>query len=161
MKISPEQCRAARGLLNLSQSQVAESAHVSAATIAGFERHGKAPGFNNLQAIRAVLEAAGVAFLSGNDGGPGVRLRVSGNGEGAGETTISPHLCRAARAVAKLSQTGLAKAAGIARSTVADFERGARMPTPDNLAAMRTALEAASVEFIDPNGGGPGVRLRE
>jgi hypothetical protein len=27
--------------------------------------------------------------------------------------------------------------------------------------AMRTALEAAGVAFIHPNGGGPGVRLRE
>jgi hypothetical protein len=27
--------------------------------------------------------------------------------------------------------------------------------------ALRTALEAAGVEFIDENGGGPGVRLRK
>jgi hypothetical protein len=27
-------------------------------------------------------------------------------------------------------------------------------------AALRQALEAAGVEFIDKNGGGPGVRLR-
>jgi len=29
------------------------------------------------------------------------------------------------------------------------------------VAALRKALEAAGVEFIDENGGGPGVRLRE
>ena len=28
-------------------------------------------------------------------------------------------------------------------------------------AALRNALEAAGVEFIDENGGGPGVRLRK
>lgn len=30
-----------------------------------------------------------------------------------------------------------------------------------NEAALRLALEAAGVEFIDENGGGPGVRLRK
>jgi hypothetical protein len=29
------------------------------------------------------------------------------------------------------------------------------------LAAIRAALEAAGVEFIEENGGGPGVRLRK
>jgi hypothetical protein len=29
-----------------------------------------------------------------------------------------------------------------------------------NEAALRTALEAAGVKFIDENGGGPGVRLK-
>lgn len=30
----------------------------------------------------------------------------------------------------------------------------------DTVAKIRKALEAAGVEFIDENGGGPGVRLR-
>jgi len=33
--------------------------------------------------------------------------------------------------------------------------------TMANDLAVRRALEAAGVEFIDENGGGPGVRLRE
>ena len=33
--------------------------------------------------------------------------------------------------------------------------------TAANDLAVRRALEAAGVEFIDENGGGPGVRLRE
>jgi hypothetical protein len=33
--------------------------------------------------------------------------------------------------------------------------------TSANEAALRTALETAGVEFIDENGGGPGVRLRK
>ncbi len=45
--------------------------------------------------------------------------------------------------------------------TVTDFEKGARLPHPNNLAAIRTALEAAGVEFIAENGGGAGVRLRK
>ncbi len=45
--------------------------------------------------------------------------------------------------------------------TVMDFERGARTPHPNNLAAIRTALEAAGIEFIPENGGGAGVRMRK
>ena len=34
------------------------------------------------------------------------------------------------------------------------------MTAPNDM-AVRRALEAAGVEFIDENGGGPGVRLRK
>jgi transcriptional regulator with XRE-family HTH domain len=57
-----------------------------------------------------------------------------------------------------ISQTQLAEAATVARQTVVDFERGARTPYPNNLAAIRAALETAGVEFT--NGNAPGVRLR-
>jgi transcriptional regulator with XRE-family HTH domain len=57
------------------------------------------------------------------------------------------------------SQDGLAKAANVSRATVVDFERGAREPHGNNLAAIRAALEAAGIEFIPENGGGPGVRI--
>jgi hypothetical protein len=30
-----------------------------------------------------------------------------------------------------------------------------------NVLAVRAALEAAGVEFVEENGGGPGVRLRQ
>jgi hypothetical protein len=43
---------------------------------------------------------------------------------------------------------------------VIDFERGARVPHANNLAAIQRALEAAGVEFIAENGGGAGVRLK-
>ncbi len=59
-----------------------------------------------------------------------------------------------------LKQRELAKAAKVSSQTLADFERGARMPHANNLAAIQRALEAAGVEFIAENGGGPGVRLR-
>lgn len=60
-----------------------------------------------------------------------------------------------------MSQTDLAEAAKVARQTIVDFERGARTPYPNNRAAIRATLEAAGVEFIAENGGGPGVRLRK
>jgi hypothetical protein len=39
-------------------------------------------------------------------------------------------------------------------------ERDTSMTAANDL-AIRRALEAAGVEFIDENGGGPGVRLRK
>lgn len=60
-----------------------------------------------------------------------------------------------------MSQKALAEAAGVVVSTVSDFERMAHIPYPDNLAAIRAALEAAGVTFIDGDDtAGPGVRLR-
>lgn len=157
----PEQCRAARGLLNLSQSEVAISAHIAPTTLTHFERGATTLNFNYLQAIRAVLETAGVELIPENGGGPGARLRVAPKTDVAEKPAISLEQCRAARTVLNLSQTALAKAAGLGRSTVADYERADRIPSPASLAALRDALEAAGVTFIDPNGGGPGLRLQK
>ena len=54
----------------------------------------------------------------------------------------------------------LAKKAGVTANTVSRIENGAdaKQSTIDRL---QQALEAAGVEFIDDNGGGPGVRLRK
>jgi len=54
----------------------------------------------------------------------------------------------------------LASAAHVAVRTIADFESGRRDPIHATKSAIRAALEAAGVEFIPENGGGPGVRLR-
>ena len=74
--------------------------------------------------------------------------------------TITPEQCRAARALLDWSQSALAEATGSGQSTVAKFERGIREPHASTLKKLRATLEAAGVEFIDENGGGPGVRLR-
>ncbi|MER9631759.1 helix-turn-helix domain-containing protein [Mesorhizobium sp. M0296] len=60
-----------------------------------------------------------------------------------------------------MDQAVLARNASVSRNTVVDFEKGRRMPNPNNLAAMRAALETAGVIFVDKNGDGPGVRLRK
>lgn len=59
------------------------------------------------------------------------------------------------------SQDELAQRAGVAKQTLADFERGSRSPYARTLADIQKALEAAGVTFIDEDGGGPGVRLRD
>ena len=161
MPISPEQCRIARTLLDRSQAELAEAAHVARATLADFERGTRVPTHNNIRAIRAALESAGIAFIPATDGGAGARLHVAPTVGTADEMTIFPEQCRAARAVLNLSQTELAGAAGVGRSTVSDFESVSRKPNRTSLAALRNALEAFGIVLIDPNGGGPGLRLRE
>lgn len=68
---------------------------------------------------------------------------------------------RAARGLANLSQAALAEAAGVSSMTVKRAEgSGSPYPAPKAIEAMRTALEAAGVVFLD-DGQGPGVRLRQ
>jgi len=74
---------------------------------------------------------------------------------------IVPAQCRAARGLLEWSQQALADQAAVGLSTVRDFEKGRRTPTRASLTAIRTTLEAAGVVFIEQNGGGPGVRLRD
>lgn len=74
---------------------------------------------------------------------------------------MTPEQCRAARALLAMSQGDLANATGVAKRTIAGFELGQSSPYPRTLAALRESLEAAGVEFIEENGGGPGVRLRK
>jgi len=72
--MTPSQSRAARGLLNWSQDTLASAAKVSVTTLRNFERGASVPVTNNLGAMRAALEGAGVQFIEENGGGPGVRL---------------------------------------------------------------------------------------
>jgi len=63
-------------------------------------------------------------------------------------TELTPKHIRAARALLAWSQQDLAKAAGVATSTVADFERGQRTPVANNAQAIRSALEGADIRFL-------------
>ena len=74
---------------------------------------------------------------------------------------LSPEQCRGARAMLNISREALAERAQVSARTVAEFERGARQPIPLILNAFRRALEDAGIEFIDGNGGGAGVRMRD
>lgn len=66
----------------------------------------------------------------------------------------APEHVRAARALLALSQADLANAAGVAVSTVADFERGMRTPVPNNAQAIKDAIEVRGISFLP---GGPVV----
>ena len=73
---------------------------------------------------------------------------------------MTPEQSRAARALIEMTQPELARAAQVGLSSVVDFEKSRRLVSQEVVAALRGALEAAGVVFIDENGGGPGVRLR-
>ncbi len=74
---------------------------------------------------------------------------------------LTPAQSRAARALLDWSQEKLAATSHLGLSTIRDFEKGRRVPTHNNLVAIRRALEDAGVEFIPENGSGAGVRLRK
>jgi transcriptional regulator with XRE-family HTH domain len=74
--------------------------------------------------------------------------------------TMNAVQCKMARAAVGWGVRELAKEAGVAVDTISRLERGEEVQ-PRTLAAIRTALEAAGVIFIDANGNGPGVRLRD
>jgi transcriptional regulator with XRE-family HTH domain len=74
---------------------------------------------------------------------------------------ISAEQCRAARALLDWSQSELADKAGVGIVTVRQLEAGAHKPRRATLDVIQRALEDAGVEFIEENGGGPGVRLRK
>ena len=56
-------CRAARGLLDWTQAELAEAAQVSLSALKNFEAGRSFPGAETLQALQAALEAADVEFL--------------------------------------------------------------------------------------------------
>jgi hypothetical protein len=84
------------------------------------------------------------------------------------EVKVKPSLLssaqiRAARALLKWSAADLARQSSLGVNTVrrAEVAEGKTSLTTANELAIRRALESAGVDFIDENGGGPGVRLRK
>ena len=73
---------------------------------------------------------------------------------------ILPVQCKMARTALGLGVRDLAVLAKVAQATVSRFEAGEALKER-TIDALRAALEAAGVEFIAENGGGPGVRLKK
>lgn len=76
---------------------------------------------------------------------------------------VSIRQVKAARALLGWSQGDLARESGVSDPTIKRLEAGdgalgGRNETGDKI---RSALEAAGVEFIAENGGGAGVRLKK
>jgi transcriptional regulator with XRE-family HTH domain len=73
--ITSAQCRAARGLLDWTQQELADRAGVGIVTIRQVEAAANAPRRATLAVIKLALETGGVEFIDENGGGLGVRLR--------------------------------------------------------------------------------------
>lgn len=65
---------------------------------------------------------------------------------------MTPEQSRAARGWLGIGQLELAEASGVSHSTVRDFEKGRRAPIGATLKAMRAALEARGIVFVDGEG---------
>lgn len=72
VNLTPEACRAARGLLAISARELGERAGIAFETINKFE-NGRPMRESNKARLVGVLEAAGVEILNGD--APGARMR--------------------------------------------------------------------------------------
>ena len=84
------------------------------------------------------------------------------NQKGSSSFFITAEQLRAARALLGWSQTQLGKWAGLSLPTVkrVETDRGPKVSIEARV-VLKQALEKGGVEFIEENGGGPGVRLRK
>src|SRR6516162_7004317 len=82
--------------------------------------------------------------------------------QGEKKTLTSPQI-RAARALIRWTAEDLSRQSAVSLRTIrrAELAECETSMTAANDLAIRQALEAAGVEFIDENGGGPGLRLRQ
>jgi hypothetical protein len=78
-------------------------------------------------------------------------------------TPLTSAQIRAARALVRWSADDLARQSAVGVTTIrrAELTEHKTSMTMANDLAIRRALENAGIEFIDENGGGPGVRLRK
>jgi predicted transcriptional regulator len=77
--IEPDQIRAARSMLGLTQAELAKAAGLSTTGLNNIERGAADPKASTLKAIQKVLEDSGIVFQAAGDivgGGRGVRLKA-------------------------------------------------------------------------------------
>ena len=87
----------------------------------------------------------------------------AGSSEDKFVSLLTVEQCRAARALLDWSQARLGAEAHVSEGTVRDFVKSKRVPAPNMVLAMRSALELAGVAFLSDGEtihGGPGVRLK-
>jgi transcriptional regulator with XRE-family HTH domain len=68
---------------------------------------------------------------------------------------------RMARAALNWTVRDLAQATKLHRNTISNIETGRFIGDLETLIAIEAVLKRAGIEFIEENGGGPGVRLRK
>ena len=177
IELSSAQCRGARAMLGWSQRTLASRSDLTKKVIEDFEHETRRPEPDQISSIKRTLMNAGIEFFSdGSSAGgkeTGIRLKrvssFSDHGFDIGQDEainqeysdqwldITSVQCRMARIALGWGTRDLARAAGVSTDTVARMERGERLKS-STVSAFRSAFEAAGIEFIPENGGGPGVR---
>jgi predicted transcriptional regulator len=76
---------------------------------------------------------------------------------------LTSELIRAARALLRWEQRDLATASSVSLPSIKRLEskQGVLAAHASTVTALRRSLEEAGIEFIDENGGGPGLRLKK
>jgi transcriptional regulator with XRE-family HTH domain len=171
--------------LDITQSQLAAAAGLGLSTVVDFEKIRRHVSEEAIKSMQRALERAGITFKGHGAavalgkpapmGSPealprfkNAQLQMANlthmgkefNKRGA---ALSGPQIRAARALLRWSAAGLARASALGVNTIRRAEiadEGTALTAANELAIRRT-LEAAGVVFIDENGGGSGVRLRE
>ena len=75
--IAAAQCRAARALLEWTESQLAEAARVDVEVVRQLEARVRRPSSDEQWRIRKALEDGGAVFIAENGGGVGARLKFN------------------------------------------------------------------------------------
>jgi transcriptional regulator with XRE-family HTH domain len=73
--VTAAQIRAARGLVGMTQSALAQASKLGLSTVVDFERSRREVSLAAAASMRKALERVGVEFIDQNGSGPGVRLR--------------------------------------------------------------------------------------
>ena len=73
---------------------------------------------------------------------------------------ITGSQCRAGRALVEVTRAKLASRSGVDETAIEQFERKVQEPEPEEISALKAALETLGAVFIEDNGGGIGVRLK-
>jgi hypothetical protein len=81
----------------------------------------------------------------------------------SGKAVLTSELVSAARALLRWEQRDLEAASSVSLPTIKRLESkpGIMIAHTSTLVALKKAFEVAGVEFIDENGGGPGLRLKK
>jgi DNA-binding XRE family transcriptional regulator len=80
--MTPAQSRAARALLEMNQSTLAQNAGLGLSTVVDFERERRQVSADAVLAMKAALERAGIIFIEKDGAGEGVRLRKPSRSHG-------------------------------------------------------------------------------
>lgn len=148
--MTPEQCRAARVLLDITQEDLAKASGLSGKIVNVFEgRRGNITPLT-VEYMQDYLTARGITFLFYDDGTPrGVAL---GKGSAYVLTDNDPPLLplhfRVARAWLGWTHDRIAVESGVSPSTVRDFEAGRRFPRPENMGKIELAIKTCGIQFL-------------
>lgn len=148
--MTPDQCRAARALVGLTQGKLAKNSATAGKIVNGFEvRRGNVTP-ETVQRMQSYLERAyNVRFLFERRAARGVMLNNAQIVDIDEEhQELEPIHLRMARAWLGWSHTELAEQAGVAVSTIRDFEKGRHFPRETNLSKIELAIKSTGITFL-------------